>query len=131
MACGLTRLKYRVDLAAIFEDFPGTDKPGRYHEAVTAAKLKPLALLARKHDLPPEQMAKLVLGVAHDPTTTRCLPHAGKELLRGFVEVVPYGELRVARQQALAFGYRALRFDRGAKGDDAWCGHGHPSVGPS
>src|SRR6202022_4440417 len=86
------RLKYRIDLAALFDDFPGTRKSGRDDEACTGTEFHLLPCGACEHHPAAEQVAKLVLRVAYGPAPAACRPYSGKKLLRGVAVMIPSGE---------------------------------------
>src|SRR4051812_21190021 len=115
-------LEDRIQLAAIFQDFPRADEAPGHDEGVAGAELQPLAVLARHGDEAGHQMTKLMLGVAHAPTAASRCPNAAKELLCWIRVVIPHRQPRIAFEEGRRIRRRMLRLYRGTKRNDL-CGH--------
>jgi len=57
---GSTGFEHSVELAAVFDNFPGSGKARGDHESITGGEFVANAILAEDHDTAGEQMAELV-----------------------------------------------------------------------
>ena len=97
----LTGLEDHIDLAAVFQDFPGAGEAGRNHEAVACAHGLGVAIGITQYGNALEDLAVFVLGVAHRPLADSAFPDAGAELAAGAAVVVAHALLGVALEHFL------------------------------
>src|SRR5262245_26445405 len=113
------RLEDRVELAAVFDYFPGAFESARHHEAVPGGELPHIAIHTGHAHASFSEMAELMLCVTDTPLAARAGPHAGKELIARICVVIPDRELGLAGEQPIRLRNRFLRADGVAKRDDA------------
>src|SRR5579862_8717145 len=116
-------LEDRIELPAPLQNLPDSAEPGGHDEAVPGCELAALTGIARDDDPAREEMAELVLAVAHTPAPRRCLPHSSEKLLRLIRVVVPERQLRLTREQPLGVRRGGLGSHAAAEGYDS--GHQH------
>src|SRR6187399_502917 len=98
------RLKYRVELGAIFEDFPCALEARRHYKTRPGTELPALPRQILEHDPAGHEAAELGLGISDTPLSARTGPAAGEELLRRVGEVIRDCLSRVSIDQPVGGG---------------------------